>query len=61
MGQVVAERKGREVMTVDQRTEDAFLDYVLDLARKEAAAPRVRQDARDVTAQDGPEGPRKEG
>ncbi|MBQ6102160.1 MAG: hypothetical protein IJL06_00645 [Kiritimatiellae bacterium] len=48
-------------MRVDQRTEDAFLRYVLDLAREMAAAPRVRQDARDVTAQDGPEGPRKKG
>ena len=48
-------------MRVDQRTEDAFLRYVLDLARKEAAAPRVRQDARDVTAQDGPEGANRKG
>ena len=59
MGQVVAERKGREVMTVDQRTEDAFLDYVLDLARKEAAA-RVRQDESAAT-KDAPAGANKKG
>lgn len=47
-------------MTVSERAEDAFLAYILELAR-EAAAPRVRQDARDVTAQDGPEGPRPKG
>lgn len=54
MGQVVAERKGREVMTVDQRTEDAFLAFVLDLARKEMAA-RVRQDE-SATTKDAPAG-----
>lgn len=59
MGQVVAERKGREVMTVDQRTEDAFTAYVLGLAQEEAAA-RVRQDE-SATTKDGPEGPNKRG
>lgn len=59
MGQVVAERKGREVMTVDQRTEDAFLDYILGLAQKEAAA-RVRQDE-SATTKDAPEGANKKG
>lgn len=47
-------------MRIDQRTEDAFLRYVLDLARKEAAASSTRQ-GDDATAQDGPEGPRKKG
>lgn len=60
MGQVVAERKGREVMTVDQRAEDAFLDYVLDLARKETAAARVRQDESAAT-KDAPAGANKKG
>lgn len=47
-------------MRVDQRTEDAFLRYVLDLAREMAAAPRVRQDE-SATTKDGPEGPNKKG
>lgn len=46
-------------MTVDERTEDAFLDYVLDLARKEAAA-RVRQDE-SATTKDAPAGANKKG
>ena len=46
-------------MTVDQRTEDAFLRYVLDLAQGKAAA-RVRQDE-NATTKDGPEGPNKRG
>ena len=40
----MAERKGREVMTVDQRTEDAFLDYILELARKEMASSAGRSE-----------------
>lgn len=61
MGQVVAERKGREVMTVDQRAEDAFLDYVLDLALAQGkAAAGVRQDE-SATTKDSPEGPNKKG
>ena len=47
-------------MRVDQRTEDAFLRYVLDLARKEAAAPRVRQDE-SATTKDAPAGANKKG
>ena len=39
-------------MTVDQRTEDAFLDYILDLARKEMASSDIRQE-HDDTSQDG--------
>lgn len=46
-------------MTVDQRTEGAFLAYVLGLAQEEAAA-RVRQDE-SATTKDGPEGPNKKG
>lgn len=46
-------------MTVSERAEDAFLAYVLDLARKEAAA-RVRQDE-SATTKDGPEGVNKKG
>lgn len=46
-------------MRVDERTEDAFLRYVLDLAR-EAAASKARQ-GDDATAQDGPEGPQERG
>lgn len=46
-------------MRVDQRTEDAFLRYVLDLARKEAAA-RVRQDESAAT-KDAPAGANKKG
>ena len=46
-------------MTVSERTEDAFLRYVLDLAREMAAA-RVRQDE-SATTKDGPEGPREKG
>ena len=49
-------------MRVDQRTEDAFLRYVLDLAREMAAAPQVRQDDDDANRlKDGPEGPRQRG
>jgi hypothetical protein len=46
-------------MRVDQRTEDAFLRYVLDLAREMAAA-RVRQDE-SATTKDSPEGANKKG
>lgn len=46
-------------MRVDERTEDAFLAFVLDLARKEAAA-RVRQDE-SATTKDAPEGADKKG
>ena len=46
-------------MTVDQRTEDAFLRYVLALAQGKAAA-RVLQDE-SATTKDGPEGPNKRG
>lgn len=46
-------------MRVDQRTEDAFMAYVLALARKEAAA-RVRQDE-SATTKDAPAGANKKG
>lgn len=46
-------------MRVDQRTEDAFMAYVLGLAQEKAAA-RVRQDE-SATTKDGPEGPNKKG
>ena len=56
----MAQRRGREVVRVDQRTEDAFLDYILDLARKEMAAARVRQDE-SATTKDAPAGANKKG
>lgn len=46
-------------MRVDERTEDAFLRYVLDLAREKAAA-RVRQDE-SATTKDAPAGANKKG
>lgn len=46
-------------MRVDERTEDSFLRYVLDLAQGKAAA-RVRQDE-SATTKDGPDGPNKKG
>ena len=47
-------------VTVSEREEQAFLDYILELARKEMAAARVRQDE-SATTKDGPEGPNKKG
>ena len=46
-------------MRVDERTEGAFLAYVLGLAQKEAAA-RVRQDE-SATTKDAPAGADKKG
>lgn len=46
-------------MRVDERTEDAFMAYVLGLAQEKAAA-RVRQDE-SATTKGGPEGPNKKG
>ena len=45
---------------VSEREEGSFLDYILELARKEMAAARVRQDE-SATTKDGPEGPNKKG
>lgn len=47
-------------MTVDQRTEDTFLGYVLELARREAAA-RVRQDDGATARKNAPDGARRKG
>ena len=55
----MAKRRGREVVRVDERTEGAFLAYVLGLAQKEAAA-RVRQDESAAT-KDAPAGADKKG
>ena len=46
-------------MRVDQRTEDAFMAYVLALAQEKAAA-RVRQDE-SATTKDAPAGADKKG
>ena len=45
-------------VTVSEREEQAFLAYVLELARKEAPS-QVRQDESDETTKDGPAGPKK--
>lgn len=46
-------------MNVDERTEDAFMAYVLGLAQGKAAA-RVRQDE-SATTKDAPAGANKKG
>lgn len=47
-------------MTVSERAEDAFLAYILELAR-EAASSQHRQVNHDETAKTAPEGARKKG
>ena len=47
-------------MTVSERREDAFLDFILDLARRQAD-PSNSWGATDEPAQDGPEGPQERG
>lgn len=48
-------------MVVSQRAEDAFLAYIYELARQEAASSRVREDESDETSHEGPAGPQKKG
>ena len=47
-------------MNVPERVEDAFLMFILDLARRQEASSDIRQE-HDETSQDGPEGPQPKG
>lgn len=39
-------------LTVSEREEGAFLDYILELARRQEASPDIRQE-HDETSKDG--------
>ena len=47
-------------MNVPERAENAFLDWLIDLARRQEASSDIRQE-HDETSQDGPEGPQSKG
>lgn len=48
-------------MRVSERAEEAFLRYILELAREEAARSQAGQGKSDEAAEEGPEGPREKG
>jgi len=47
-------------MTISERDEGAFLDYVIDLARRQEASSDIRQE-HDETSRKAPEGAQQEG